>query len=121
MYQVFGYPRDITLNSQEILHTNMYISDAESQAAKWMEQHGEEETKIYVYGFSKEILLSQSEVPYYQVSTHLVSRYEEGKEINGYIWLRYVDMIDGGLLTEYPGISAGKSKIYANGRSETYK
>ena len=121
MYQVFGYPRDITLNSQERLHTNMYISDAESYAAKWVEQYNEEEAKIYVNGFSREILLSQGKIPYHQVSTGLVSRYEEGKEIDGYIWLRYVDMIDGGLVTEYPAIFAGKSKIYANGSSETYR
>ena len=121
MYQVFGSPRDITLNSQDRLHARMYISDAESHAAKWVGQYGEEETKVYVCGFSKGVLISQSEVPYYRVSEYLISRYEEGKEIDGYIWLRYVDMVEGGVVTKYPGISAGKSKIYANSRSETYK
>lgn len=121
MYQLFGYPRDITLNSQESLHTRMYIYDAESYSAKWLGQHGQDGATIYVHSFSREVLISQSEVPYYRVSIHLVSLYEEGKEIDGYIWLRYTDMIDGGLVTEYPGISAGKSKIYANGRSETYR
>ena len=121
MYQVFGYPRDITLNSQDRLHTRMYIYDAESNAAKWLEQHGQDGTTIYVDGFSKEVLVSQSNIPYQRIGKYLISTYQQGKEIDGYIWLRYVDMIEGGLVTKYPGISAGKSKIYANSRSETYK
>ena len=48
MYQVFGYPRAITINSQERLHVKMYIYDAESYSIKWLEQYNEEEAKVWV-------------------------------------------------------------------------
>ena len=121
MYQIFGHPRDITLNSQESLNTKMYIYDAESYAAKWLEQHSQVGTTIYAYGFSEEILVSQSNIPYQRISENLVSTYQQGQRVSGYTWLRYIDMIDGGLLTEYPDVFARMSKIYANYYSETYK
>ena len=99
----------------------MYIYDAESYAAKWLEQHRQVGTTIHAYGFSEEILVSQSNIPYQRISENLVSTYQQGQRVSGYTWLRYIDMIDGGLLTEYPDVFARMSKIYTNYYSETYK
>lgn len=120
MTQVFGFPRAITLNSEGILYNSMYVSDEESYAAKWVKEHAEGGVTIYTQGFTKDVLTSQGKIPYPQINSHLISDYEEGKEIDGYIYLRYSD-INSGLVAEYPGIFAEKSKIYSSGGSEVYK
>ena len=121
MTQVFGFPRAITLNSEGTQYNNMYVSDEESYAAKWVKEYSEEGITIYVNGFTQQVLASQGRVPYSQINHQLISDYEEGKEIDGYIYLRRKDLVDDKLVTEYPGMFSGKSKIYGNGRAELYK
>lgn len=117
----FDYPRTITLSSEGPLYTSMFIHDQESYAAKWIKEYGREETTIYASGFIQDVLLSQGKIPMARTDSRLIPRYQEGSKIDGYIYLRYADIADGGLVTKYPGIFAGKSKIYANGGSEIYK
>ncbi len=119
-YQVLGAPKAITLTSQGPLYSDMYLSDAESGSAKWLRKYGGEET-IYVHGVTRSILLSQGEIPYRHTNPELISRYEEGKTIPGYIYLRRKELIDDGFLTKYPGMFAGRDRIYANGSSEIYR
>ena len=121
MCQVFGFPRAITLNSEGPLYDSMYVSDEESYAAKWINDHGKEGVRIYTGAWQgPRVLMSQGKIPLYQIRGTIFS-YQEGKEIDGYIYLRRIDIVDGGLVAEYPDLFAGKNKIYANGGSEIYK
>jgi len=120
MCQVFGFPRALTLNSEGPLYSQ-YISDEESYAAKWMAEYGEEEVTIYATGHSKDLLLSQGRILYSQTNHTLISRCEKGEKIDGYIYLEYLLLGDGGLVAKYPGMFAEKGKIYSSGRSEVYK
>ena len=121
MCQVFGFPRAITLNSEGPLYSRMYVSDEDSYAARWIKGYAKEGEIIYADSLSTDVLLSQGRIPFSQTDASLISRYKEGKEIDGYIYLRYVDIVDGGLVAEYPGLLTGKSKIYASGGSEIYR
>ena len=119
MTQVFGFPRAITLNSEGPLY-HMYIHDGESYAAKWIGKYGKEEIQMFGTGHVKHILLSQGRIQYSRTA-ELISSYEKDKKIDGYIYLRYSDLSDGGLIVKYPDMFAEKSKIYTNGSSEIYK
>ena len=120
MCQVFGFPRAITLNSEGPLYTDMYVHDQESCAAKWIKDYGEEEERIYAQGFSREILVSQAKIPGY-VTGSRISEFKVSKGLDGYIYLRYMDIVDGGLVSKYPRVFAEKGKIYATSRSEIYR
>lgn len=121
MYQVFGFPRAITLNSEGPLYSSMYVSDEESYAAKWVKEYGKEGEIVYAHSRSTDVLLSQGRIPLSQTDASLISRYQEGKEVDGYIYLRYVDIVDDRLVAKYPALFTGKSKIYANGGSKVYR
>ncbi len=117
----FNYHRTITLSSEGTQYNNMYISDAESYSAKWIKEYAEEGITIYTHYRAKDFLTSQGKIPYSQINSHLISDYEKGKGIDGYIYLRRIDIVDGGLVARYPNAFAEKSKVYANNRSEVYK
>ena len=120
-YQVFGNPKAITLNSKGVLYSSMYISDAENYSARWIKEYGDEETTIHVHGFTQNVLLSQGRIPYRRTNPKLISFYEEGKLINGYIYLRRKDLVDDEFVTTYATLFDGRNKIYANDNSEIYR
>jgi len=119
-YEAFGEPKAITLNSEGPLYS-MYVSDAESDGAKWIREYGQEEAAIYARGFSLDIVLSQGELPGYGIPGSRLHAIRENKKVDGYIYLGYPDIVDDKLVTEYPDMLAGKGQIYANGKSETYR
>jgi uncharacterized membrane protein len=119
MCQVFDYPRSITLNSEGPLYTDMYVHDQESYAAKWINEYSEEEERIYARGLTLDVLVSQSKIPGYGTGSRISGKVSKG--LDGYIYLRYTDIVDGGLVSKYPGVFAEKGKIYANSRSEIYR
>jgi len=120
MYQIFGVPASIALNSAGREYEVGYVHDQESYAAKWIKGYGEERVKIYTTDFGQMILNSQGKIPPYQIRGSIISQYQEGRKIDGYIYLRYTDITVGRLVTEYPDIFAGKNKIYATNGSEIY-
>lgn len=128
-YQVFGYPRQITLNS-EGEQAYLFVYDQEAYSAKWLGRHGEEKMGVYTDFYGKYRLISQASfLPNSIDRNSLLDR----KEIKGYIYLRYCNVINGRLtgrsnglfydcdLTEYDGFFVGKDRIYNNGGSELYK
>lgn len=121
--QVFSFPRAITLNSANSGGPpgifNMYIYEEESCSAKWLKEYAGGETTIYV-GSRALTLQSQARVPDRRIKSFIYP-YQEGKQIDGYIYLRYLELVDGGLIAKYPDLFAEKSKIYTNGGSEVYK
>ena len=127
MYNIFGVPRAITLNSEGGQYDMLYVHDQESYGAGWLRDNGElENTKIYTGRGIGGRLISQAGIrghdPY--------SLLKEDKKIDGYIYLRYYNVVDGKILdaqkeeqnmTEYQDKFVGKGKIYDNGGSEVYK
>lgn len=125
--QVFG-PHTFILNSDNINYTDDYIYDQDSYAAKWLRSNGEMEgTEIYADGLGSDWLISQAGVfPW----CDRCSLFEEDASINGYIYLRYPNVVNGKLfgpggelfnLTQIQDKFIGKSRIYTNGGSEIYK
>ena len=126
-YQMFGYPRQITLNSEGRQYDLLYVHDQESYGARWLRDNGElENTMIYTGRGIGGRPTSQAGIRGYD----FYSLFVEGRKIDGYIYLRYYNVVDGKILdaqkeeqnmTEYQDKFVGKGKIYDNGGSEVYK
>ena len=125
MYNMFGVPRAITLNSEGEQYDRMYVHDQDSYGAKWLKNYMERRDKIAVDYRGPNIFLSQT------ISKGLT---ESGvlfkhKQIKGYIYLRYVNVVNGKLqegnrwhnITDYSDVFIGKGKIYDNGGAEVWK
>ena len=128
MYNIFGVPRPVILNSEgEDQYDIYYVSDQESYGAKWLRDNGElKNTRIYTDSVGGNRLLSQAGILEYDP----YSLFVEDIKINGYIYLRYYNEVDGKLLdwniekhniTEYQDKFVRKGKIYSNGGSEIYR
>jgi uncharacterized membrane protein len=127
MYNMFGVPRQITLNSEGEQYDTVYVHDQESSGAKWLGDEGElENTKIYSDALGGIRLTSQAGIRGYDTR----SLPEEHKKINGYIYLRYYNVVNDKLLdrryeehdiAEYQDKFVGKNKIYNNGGSEVWR
>jgi len=123
MYNIFGVPRAITLNSVGEQYDMYYVHDQESCALKWFGNHAKQQ-KLYLadwpgYGRS----LSQCTIPKYLIDYMAFSK---RKEIDEYIYLRYYNVVDellygGHNMTEYSDMFVGKDRIYDNGGSEVWK
>jgi len=125
-YQIFGYPRDITLNPEGKQYDQNYVHDQESYCAKWLKEYRDHEIKIYGDTLSRMRLTSQGSIIHTSFAKSLI---EDKKPIKkGYIYLRYYNVVDGKLLgsvpynmTEYSNIFSEMGKVYANGGSEVWK
>lgn len=129
MYQVFGNPSAMTLNSIGIGYDRYYISDGESNSAKWLGENIEPEKQIYNDYSSSNRLLTQGGIPY-KSSSHIVAFLEKNQKLDGYIYLRRYNIANGNFLIR-PAISqeigeywqrlSTENKIYANGDSEIWR
>lgn len=119
--EVFGVPRAITLSSESHHYHYSYVYDEDSYAAKWLAEYRKKEAAIYATGFTRQVLASQGRIPLWKIKSELISRCEENKQINGYIFLRHKNIAVDGVVTEYPHMFVGKNKIYSNGASQIYQ
>ena len=127
MYQVFGAPRAITLNSEGEQYKSMYIHDTEVITAKWLKQYASEGEKIYTdLGGTTRLVFGYDEKP--DVSSGYFRRNRTVD--NGYIYLRYRTVVDKevaverGLvdnLTNYTHLLSDECEIYNNGYSQIHK
>ena len=130
LYNVFGVPRAIILNSEGAQYDMYYVHDQESSGAKWLRNNGElENIRIYTDRIGDKKLVSQAEFSPRVIDRWLLTD-ERDIEIKGYIYLRYYNVVDGKLLdvqneehniTEYSDKFTGKSKRYSNGGAEIWK
>ena len=120
-YQLLGSPRAITLSSEGELYTGMYISDAESNSARWLKNHGKEGEVTHVYDLTRDILLSQGGITHDETRADLVALCEEGKPFGGYVYLRWRDISDYKFGEKYPYVFNEKDEIYTNGKSQIYR
>ena len=127
MYQVFGIPRAITLNSEGKTYDLMYIHDQDSSGAKWLMNYGERKIKLYTDRFGMYKLVSQGKFLLRSIDW---SSFPEHREIEGYIYLYYNNIVNGEVykqwdimfnISDYADMFVGKNKIYANGGSEVYE
>ena len=126
-YQMFGYPRQITLNSEGRQYDTLYVHDQESYSARWLRDKGElENTMIYTDTAGGSRLKSQGGIQGYDSR----SLFEKDKKIDGYIYLRYSNIMNGELIgrhnkvynmTDYQDFFLKENRIYNNGGSEVYR
>jgi uncharacterized membrane protein len=123
MYNIFGVPRDITLNSEGELYDMLYVSDTESCSARWLGIYSEGQQKIYVDGYNvMDLIRSQGGIiPFDRYNRDLLS-----DKIEGLIYLDNYNVVkallhNGYNMSEYSNIFIEKNKIYDNGESEIWK
>ena len=127
MYNIFGVPRAITLNSEGEQYTSMYIHDQESYGAEWLGDYAAERQEIYADPGGNLRLISQG-----KIALSLISRWwipNPGKG-DGYIYLRYYNVVNGEWIdyhgevhnvTDYSDTLVGRNKIYNNGGSNVWR
>jgi len=126
MYQIFGVPRELTINSDGHQYGSLYIHDQDWYAGEWMGRCVEQSNlRIYTDRYGGIMLANHN------ISSRRASFIDiEHEKINGYIYLRYYNLINKKLLgasmmeynlTDYSRLFIGKSKIYNNGGSEVWK
>lgn len=129
LYQVTGTPSAFTLNSEGNSYDLYYINDEEGNSAKWLGEKMEPEKRIYTDYSGSNRLLTQGSIPYGS-SSHIVSFLKENRELDGYIYLRRYNVVNGKFLIrqtisqeigeDWQRLSA-EDKIYANGGSELWR
>ena len=128
MYNIFGVPRAIMLNSEGEQYDGLYVHDQEGYGARWLRDEGEleEDTKIYTGGGSRTRLTSQAGI----TDNDPWSFFVEGRKIEGYIYLRYYNVVDDKIIgpqkeehnmSKYQDKFIGKNKVYNNGGSEIWR
>jgi uncharacterized membrane protein len=127
-YQMFGYPRQITLNSEGEQYDMSYVHDQGSYGAKWLKSNTDEKAKIYADFYSDRRLVSQGKI----TPSRINHRWLATKPVNikGYIYLSYNNVVNGKLIsihneiynmTDYSGIFNEKNEIYDSGCSKIYR
>ena len=131
MYNIFGVPQGIILNSEGKQYDSWYIHDQEVIGAKWLCEYSRDNSRIYAdapafaclwLGYGKLI----------GVRSFLQNKTIDDGYIYGYIYIRYVNVVEGTVypsigyvspknITEYSHQFVERSKIYANGGSEVWK
>ncbi len=125
MYQMFGIPRVITLNSSGNAYDTLFVRNDEHSATLWLQDHPHEDAIVYADSYSEARSLGR--VSMY----HIDSLIEETKPSEeGYIYLRYRGVANGILMdrhrqwrdiAEYQDAFAGRNLIYTNGGSQVWK
>ncbi|MFW6104950.1 MAG: DUF2206 domain-containing protein [Chloroflexota bacterium] len=131
MYQVFGVPRSMALNSEGQTYNVRFVHEEESVAAEWISENRADNTLIYSDKFTHSMLLSQGMIPPRASSSPLVEQLECDKPLkDGYIYLRYRAVVQETLydrdsqphsLAEYRNQFLRRNMVYRNGGSEIWK
>lgn len=130
MHQMFGYPYQITLNSEGRQYDNLYIHDQENYCTKWIKQYSDD-SKIYTDFYGAYRLISQAGIALESIDRYDLTRIRQS---NGYIYLRYYNVVKGKWadygfesgeqyhnLTAYHDIFVRRNNIYVNGGSKVFK
>lgn len=128
IYNIFGVPRSMSLNSKGEQYDLMYLHDQEIYGAKWLKNYASKYEKIYSADFFGGLrLTSQGIIPINEIDYFSLIKH---REINGYIYLRYTNVVKGELLdynreiynlTEYSDLFIKKNEIYDSGGSKIYR
>ena len=130
MYNIFGVPRAIILNSKGEQSDVMLVHDQDAYGAKWFGKNYVRQgiCNVYVPDGGARALRTQCPILYKSINCQFLSQHEK---INGYIILRYYNVVDGLVvqstrgnpteMTEYSDRFIGKNMIYDNGGSEVWR
>ncbi len=130
MYQIFGVPASMALNSSGKEYEINYTHDQESYAGKWLKEYSEERANTYTISGAGRKLVSLAGIPDQKVRSYVLLEWEQGKKINGYIYLTYLNVAKGKAtvppytivdVAPYLDLLAGNNKIYATNGSEIYR
>ena len=116
-YNIAGFERSILVNSGGKMYDETYVHDQEVYGAKWLETYGKSVLNIYADNYGALRLTSYGKFTYYSID-HL---YKSMKIDNGYIYLRYNNIVNEGFQSAYSHQLVEKSEIYDAGRSKIYK
>jgi uncharacterized membrane protein len=128
MYQAFNVTEALVLNSRGREYDSLYVHDQESSAAEWLYQNYNPRKIINTDYTGYHRLVSEGGLPSRPFNDIDFPR--KRKDIEGYIYLRYFNVVNGKLLdenykiheiAEYQHILLPKNRIYSNGGSDIYE
>lgn len=128
MYNIFGIPGAITLNSEGEQYDVLYLHDQESYSAKWLKDYAQKYRNIYTDHYGLRRVMSQGKISLSAIDSVSLIKH---RNINGYIYLRYQNVVAGELvdpnsevysynMTDYQDVFTEKSEIYDSGCSRIY-
>lgn len=120
LYQVFGVPAALTLNSKGVAYDSVYVHDYDSSAAWWLKEYGGN-VDLYCAStsrfFSSQGLIHPSRLYSYDITEY----HGESINVNGYFYRRYTEAMINSLENRYPNMFNTKNKIYSNTASTVYR
>ena len=126
-YQMFDFPKHVTLNSEGDKYDYLYVHDQETLAAEWLKDHSHELAVVYSDHFGLARLVSQGDI---QSPVYAGSFIERGARLRpGYFYMRYSGVVKGKMmdrnyewhpLSDYKDEFAKKDRIYVNSGSELW-
>jgi uncharacterized membrane protein len=126
IYQIYGIPKEITLNSEGHLYDMYYIHEHDSVSAKWLTNHIKNDANIYSDWVGRGKLTSQGMIP----NPLFMNLIEPDKPlVSGYIYLSYAAIVKHKLVsrgflwhnfTDYEKKFDILTMIYSNGGSAVY-
>ncbi|MFC1906257.1 hypothetical protein ACFLV9_00205 [Chloroflexota bacterium] len=130
MYQIFGDPHNIILNSRGDMYELYYVHDQDSQAAVWLSDQirGNSEVTPYYADVPGYIFLSsQGGILVKPISSHYLEKARKYRD--GYVFLRCTNVIEKKVylesdvesMDEWLDVLEGRDKVYSNGCSEIYR
>ncbi len=120
MYQVFGEPASIILNSEGRENELWYVHNQDSHAARWLGEHNKGSV-IYTGAWpGPRVLESQGNI-HRNLTRLALKAHENGEEIGGCIYLRYADVTLNNIVEDYPDIFIGKNRIYTTNGAAVYR
>jgi len=122
--------RTIILNSEGQEYNLYYVYDQEVYACRWLGEQIEPGGKVYADFSGHDRVVSQGGIPITSTS-NVVAFFERNKDLDGYIYLRHYNIVDGKLigpssteereLADYWSQLSKENKIYTNGGSEIWR
>lgn len=129
MYQVFGYPGSMVLNSEGDSYDIYYILDQETVSSKWLKNFSQENTIIYADFYGRTRLRSQGRLGLNR-SMYAGDLIENHNPLGkGYFYLRYCNVVKRKFLdssyqwhntSDYKDEFAKREKIYSNAGSDIW-
>jgi len=129
VYNLFGIPASVLINSEGTEYEHLYVQDRESYAAKWLAKNMTGGRIHTDYDLGPRILASQGRIPSSRVIGSVIADYRHGKEINGYLYLFYPAVIKGDAampayahmdIIAAPELLFSRNKAYSAGDTEIY-
>ena len=96
IYQMFGVPRAIILNSEGEQYDLYYVHDQESYSATWLREHTGDNLRVYADHQGMYRLISQGGIDIGYIDEY--SLFKNKELASGYIYFRYINSIQGKLI-----------------------